>query len=58
MKLLLDDVRDDDFVGRQALGGRESQHSCKPVVVDFAKSLGKIRALHGVNNGPVCLGRE
>jgi hypothetical protein len=30
--------------------------SAQPVVVDFAKSLGKIRAIHGVNNGPLMWG--
>ena len=32
------------------------RQSAQPVVVDFAKSLGKIRALHGVNNGPIIWG--
>jgi xylan 1,4-beta-xylosidase len=32
------------------------QQKPQPVVVDFAKPLGKIRALHGVNNGPVYWG--
>ena len=34
----------------------EPEGKSQPVVVDFGKPLGKIRALHGVNNGPVCWG--
>ena len=47
---------DNDFARMQASAAENSPQGVQPVVVDFAKSLGKIRALHGVNNGPVVWG--
>ena len=44
------------LLGAQASAAENSQQGVQAVVVDFAKSLGKIRALHGVCNGPVVWG--
>jgi hypothetical protein len=44
------------LLGTQALAADSAQQSAQPLAVDFAKSLGKIRAIHGVNNGPVMWG--
>lgn len=43
------------MLGGQALV--ESVPTCD-VVVDFSKSLGRLRSLHGVNNGPATLGNH
>ena len=42
--------------GLQAVAADTARQNGEPVVIDFTKSLGKIRALHGVNNGPVVWG--
>jgi hypothetical protein len=44
------------FMGLAVSMGHAVENGQPNVVVDFAKSAGKIRALHGVNNGPVSWG--
>jgi hypothetical protein len=44
------------FMGLAVPVARSVESDQPNVVVDFAKSAGKIRALHGVNNGPVSWG--
>jgi hypothetical protein len=44
------------LLATQASVADDPKQGAQPVVVDFAKPLGKIRALHGVQNGPVVWG--